>query len=494
MPPLLELRNIVKRYPGVLALDRVNLQLRAGEVHALVGENGAGKSTLLNILSGALRADDGEILIDGQEADIASPAHARRHGIATIYQEFKLVPALSVADNILLGNEPTRGALSFVDEDKAVSVASEVLSQLEEHLDPRQLVEHLSVAQQQVVEIARALSRRARILAMDEPTASLTEAEKENMFSMIRRLKNEGVGILYVSHRLEEVFEIAERVTVLRDGTVVASCATAETDRQQLVRWMVGRELEQQYPYEERERGDEILRLEQISTERLHESTLTVYRGEILGLAGLVGAGRTELVRAVFGADPLRKGTMRLDGQPFCPRSPREAIDAGVGLLTEDRNRLGLILQMNVGQNITLANLNAVLRNGFLSATKEREAATTFVQRLQIKPPFPEAAVDTLSGGNRQKVILARWLFTRAKLLMFDEPTAGVDVGVKHEIYRTMNALARQGIGIIVVSSDLPELTGICDRIVVMCDGRITGELSRAEATQERIMALATKF
>jgi ABC-type sugar transport system ATPase subunit len=365
---------------------------------------------------------------------------------------------------------------------------------LEEHINPHVPVEQLGVAQQQIVEIARALSHRSRILAMDEPTASLTDAEKNNLFALIRRLKKEGSGILYVSHRLEEVFEVADRVTVLRDGKVVASCVVTETDRQQLIRWMVGRELEQHYPYEERARGKEMLRVEQISTDRLHDVSLTLCRDEIVGLAGLVGAGRTEFVRAIFGADPVRQGRMLLNGTELKPRSPREAIRAGIGLLTEDRNNLGLILQMNVAQNITLANLTAVVQRGFVNTKNERATALTFIERLRIKPPYPDAAVSTLSGGNRQKVILARWLFTDAKVLMFDEPTAGVDVGVKYDIYKTMNELARQGIGIIVVSSDLPELIGICDRIVVMCNGRITGELSRAEATQETIMALATAF
>ena len=503
--PLLQLSNIVKRYPGVLALDSVNFDLRAGEVHCLLGENGAGKSTLLKILSGALSKDEGEILLDGKPVTIGSPAEAQQLGVCTIYQESKLVPALSVAENIVLGHEPvrrsaqhaggpTRGVFAILDQQEAQNNARAALSQLGEQLDLDEPVEYLSVAQQQIVEIAKTLSRRARVLAMDEPTASLTESERENLFTIIRRLKNEGVGIIYVSHRLEEIFDIADRITVLRDGRVINSCAISETDRQTLIRWMVGRELGQEYPHEERTRGEEILRLDHVTAGVLNDISLTIHRGEILGLAGLVGAGRTELARVIFGADSIDSGTMSFFGRRHQPRSPREAIDAGIGLLTEDRNRLGLITEMSAERNITLANIEAILQNGLLSKEKERAAAEAFIDQLRIKLPSADATVETLSGGNRQKVVLARWLFTDAKLLIFDEPTAGIDVGVKYEIYKIINDLAQRGIGIIVISSDLPELLGVCDRIAVMCGGTITGALTRAEATQEKVMALATRF
>ncbi len=494
MALLLEMRSIVKRYPGVLALDHANFDLHAGEVHCLVGENGAGKSTLMKILSGALPMDEGIILLDGNEVEIDSPAKAQRLGIGTIHQEFKLVPSLSVAENILLGSEPTTGAFSFVDKKQEQEIAHSTLSLLGEEFDTTEAVDNLGAAQRQLVEIAKALSKRTRIIAMDEPTASLTESETVNLFRVIQRLKREGVGIIYISHRLDEIFEIADRVTVLRDGKVVNTCSISEADKKNLIRWMVGRELGQEYPRVERKSGKEILRLEKVNAGKLKDINLTLYQGEILGLAGLVGAGRSELARIIFGADPISSGSIMLDGKSYRPPAPKDAIEAGIGLLTEDRNRYGLIMQMSVEKNTTLANLRDVVRRGLINKTKEREVASEFIGRLQIKPHDAEAMVETLSGGNRQKVVLARWLYTKSKLLIFDEPTAGIDVGVKYEIYNLMNQLVREGIGVMMISSDLSELLGICDRIVVMCNGRITGVLSREEATQEKILTLATSF
>jgi ribose transport system ATP-binding protein len=492
MTMLLEMQHIRKEYPGVIALDDVHFELRAGEVHCLLGENGAGKSTLMKILSGALRRDSGAILINGKEADIHSPADSQRHGIGMIYQDFKLVPELSVAENILLGNEPKGGNSLFIDYTRLHEAARQALALLDENIDTNVSVSLLSIAQRQIVEIAKTLSKRVKILAMDEPSASLTEKELQNLFKVIRKLKSEGVGVIYISHRLEEIFEIGDRVTILRDGKFIHTSPIAEVDRKGLVRWMVGRELENEYPKIILQRGKEVLKIEHLSAGFLSDINCTLHQGEILGLSGLVGAGRSELARVIFGADKKEQGKILFEGKEITPRSPREAIDLGIGLLTEDRNKYGLIMQMSVRENITLSNLQEIIKGGFIRRSTENSVTTKFSDDLRVKTPSIEQEVEHLSGGNRQKVVLARWLFTKSKLLIFDEPTAGIDVGVKYEIYNLINNLAKEGVGVIVISSDLPELLGICDRIIVMCEGKITGNLSRQEATQERIMTLAT--
>jgi ribose transport system ATP-binding protein len=506
MALLLQLKDIRKEYPGVLALSDVSLDLSAGEVHCLVGENGAGKSTLMKVLSGAIAKDSGQILIDGNPVEIRSPADSQRYGIGMIYQDFKLVPELTVAENILLGGEPVKysfgtgrnqggsngSTFSFIDFKKMHEIARAALDQLGEEIPTTALISSLSVAQRQMVEIAKAISRKVRILAMDEPSAPLTEKELQNLFKVIGRLKADGVGIIYISHRLEEIFEIGDRLTVLRDGKFIHTCAVSEADRRSLVRWMVGRELEQEYPKIVFERGPELLRVEHLDGGILHDINLTVYKGEVLGLAGLVGAGRTELARVLFGADRSSRGGIVLEGTPIHPRSPRKAIDLGIGLLTEDRNKYGLIMKMSVRENISLSNLRELMIGPFIDGKKETGIAREFSDQLQIKTPTVEQEVEKLSGGNRQKVVLARWLYTKSKLLIFDEPTSGIDVGVKYEIYNLINRLVEQGIGVIVISSDLPEILGISDRIAVMCEGRVAGILSRAEATQEKVMTLAT--
>ncbi len=493
MEPLLAMQGITKRYPGVIALSGVDFTLRAGEVNCLVGENGAGKSTLIKVLSGAVVRDSGSIRIEGNDARLGSPADAQRLGIGVIYQDFKLVPALSVAENILLGTEPVVGRTPFIDRKGMDEQASAALGLLGEEIDTRSPVGHLSVAKQQMVEIAKALSRNVRILAMDEPTAPLTERETENLFKVIRSLKDRGVGIIYISHRLEEIFEVGDRVTVLRDGTFVHACGIREIDRRGLIRKMVGRELENEYPRVELARGTEILRIENLSSERVSNVSLTLYRGEVLGLAGLVGAGRSELARLVFGADRRTGGRIILDGKEIAPESPHEAIREGIGLLTEDRNRYGLIMQMSIRENISLSSLRAMLTGPFIDRRKEETAARQLSDDLRIKAPGTGVVVENLSGGNRQKVVLARWLNTKARVLIFDEPTAGIDVGVKYEIYTLINRLAREGIGVIVISSDLPELLGICHRVAVMCEGELTGIVEGKEATQETVMTYAHK-
>ncbi len=486
------MHGVSKCYPGVLALDTVDFSLNAGEVHCLIGENGAGKSTLMKILAGALKLDNGAIVVNGNNALLHSPLAAQHLGIGTIYQEFKLVPQLSVAENIVLGHEPTHAASPFIDTEALTEKALSVLTQLGEAIDPTAIVGTLGVAQRQIVEIAKALSRKIAILIMDEPTAALTERERERLFALIRKLKAEGVGIVFISHRLDEVFDIADRVTVLRDGKVVSTGSITDVDRMTLIRLMVGRDLEREYPHVQLQRGSELLRLEHLNAKGLYDISLSLYQGEILGLAGLVGSGRSELARVVFGADPKISGNVVLRGKEIAPTSPHEAIAHGIGLLTEDRNLLGLVLQMSVKDNITLASLGNLFRGWLIDPKRERTVVEPLLVDLRIKAPHCDVEVETLSGGNRQKVVLARWLGTKAQVLIFDEPTAGVDVGAKYELYTSINALAQRGVGVVVISSDLPELLGICDRIVVMREGKICGELLRSEATQERVMMLAT--
>ncbi len=491
---LLQMQGIVKRYPGVLALNNVSFELLNGEVHCLVGENGAGKSTLMKILSGATDMDSGEIALDGNRVVIGSPSIAQQLGISTIYQEVRLVPDLNVAENILLGNEPTKYLPVFVDNKTLHEQARTILEQLGEEIDTREPVRNLSTAKRQIVEIAKALSRRVRILVMDEPTASLTGNEIDNLFAIIRRLKSEGISIIHISHRLEEIFTIADRVTVLRDGAKITTASVSDVKYPDLIRWMVGRELENECPAVKLEQGDEILLVENVTTSLLKNISFTLYKGEILGLAGLVGAGRTEIARVLFGADRTTAGRMHLFGKRYEPASPRDAIHRGVGLLTEDRNNEGLLLEMNVRENLSIANLPSLSMLSFINELDERRVTSDFIERLHIKTESTETEVGTLSGGNRQKVVLGRWLYTDSRLLIFDEPTVGIDVGVKYEIYQRINQLAHDGVGIIVISSDMPELLGLCTRIVVLCNGRISGFLTQEEATQEKVLTLATQF
>jgi ribose transport system ATP-binding protein len=490
---VLEMRDITKRFPGVLALDRAQLQLRAGEVLCLLGENGAGKSTLMKILAGAQAADSGGILLEGAPVTMHSPHHAQQLGISMIYQEFNLSPFLSVAENIFLGREPRLGRTPFVHWRRMHAEAREILARIRVDLDVRRPVHELSVAQQQMVEIAKALSVNAKIIVMDEPSATLTDHELAALFELIKTLRRQGLGIIYISHRLEEVFEIGQRVTIMRDGQHVATKEVCDVTREDIIRMMVGRDLHEEFPKEVFERGEERLRVENLSrTGAFREVSFKVHRGEIVGLTGLVGAGRTEVARAIFGADPISAGKIFLDGEPVLVRSPQDAIRQGIGLLTEDRKQQGLVLGMSVRENTTLANLKALLRGPFIARRKEREVAQRYVNDLRIKTPSIEQAAQNLSGGNQQKVVLAKWLYTGSKVLIFDEPTRGIDVGAKVEIYKLMNDLVRNGVAILMISSELPEILGMCDRILVMHEGRITGELARAEATQEKIMRLAT--
>jgi ribose transport system ATP-binding protein len=491
--PLLQMNGISKSYPGVQALNNVDFEVEAGEVHALVGENGAGKSTLMKILAGAEPRDSGEILLNGRPVGDLTPQKALELGIGMVHQEFNLVPYLSAAENIFLGREPRSRIPGFIDFKTMYREAQRIVDSLGANFDVRRPVASLSVAQQQMVEIAKATSQNAVIIAMDEPSATLTEHELESLFHLIRSLKASGIGIIYISHRLEEISQIADRVTVLRDGQLVGTRRVSEVSREDLIRMMVGRELKDMIPKQPAPIGGEVLRVEHLSRAGvLHDINLTVRAGEILGIAGLVGAGRTELARAIFGADPIDSGKIYLFGQEVKITSPQAAIRHGIGLVPEDRKQLGLVLQMVVRENISLANLKELSIAGFVNRRRERTAADQFVRELRIRTPSVEQKVRNLSGGNQQKVVLAKWLFTRSKVLIFDEPTRGIDVGSKVEIYQLMNELAAKGVAIIMISSELPEILGMSDRILVMHEGRIAGELSREEATQEKIMHLAT--
>ncbi|WP_244299960.1 sugar ABC transporter ATP-binding protein [Rubrobacter xylanophilus] len=487
--PVVRLRGICKEFPGVMAVDGVDLDILPGEVHVVAGENGAGKSTLMKLLSQVERPTAGEIYISGERVEFHGPGHAQRLGVAMVYQEFALAPHLSVAENLFLGREPGRGG--FVDRRAEKEEARGLLERVGLEVDPDRLVSTLTVAEQQRVEIAKALAIDAKVVIMDEPTATLAEKEIEELFGVIRDLTSQGRAVLYISHRLDEIFRIADRVTVMRDGKVVATLPVEELDEAKLVRLMVGREIGNLYPRPETQIGDVLLRVRGLSRgERLRDCSFEVRAGEILGFAGLVGAGRTELARAVFGADPVDAGEIELEGRRLRIRKPQDAIEAGIGYLTEDRKGEGLALQLGIDQNITLASLPA--RFGFIGLGRERSIAERRREQLNIRTPSVRRKVQVLSGGNQQKVVVARWLETRARVLFFDEPARGIDVGAKAEMFALIGELAREGRGIVLISSYLPELINMCDRILVMRDGSVAGVLEREEFSEERIIALAT--
>jgi ribose transport system ATP-binding protein len=484
------MKQIVKTYPGVQALKEVDFAIYPGEVHGLVGENGAGKSTLMKILAGAELMDSGQIILDGAPVSFLTPQQAQSAGIAIIYQEFNLVPELSVAENIFLGREPVR--LGFVRFQSERSAAREIIKSLGIDLDVDLPVKRCSIAQQQMVEIAKALSGNARLIAMDEPSATLTQHELDTLFALIRTLKQQGVSVIYISHRLEEIFAICDRVTVMRDGERIATAPVQDLTREAIIEKMVGRQITDEFPKEICTPGAELIRVEHLTGDMVRDVSFSLWHGEIVGLTGLVGAGRTEVARMLFGADPIGQGIVFLEGRPVQFATPRHAIDAGICLLTEDRKTQGLIMGMSIRENSTLPTLSEFTRALFVSQKKERLATLDSMRDLQIKAPSAESDVGHLSGGNQQKVVLAKWLLTHAKLFLFDEPTRGIDVGAKREIYLLMNHLVKQGAGILMISSELPEILGMADRILVMHEGRLAGELLREEATQEKIMALAT--
>ncbi len=489
--PVLEMRHIRKTFPGVVALDDVDFDLRRGEVHILLGENGAGKSTLMKILSGAYQKSAGQIILDGAEVEIKNPRHAQTLGISTIYQEFNLIPHLSVGENIFLGREPAR-LPGLIDQRTIFQEATRALSALGLTLSPRKLVKELRVAEQQMVEVAKALSLDARIVIMDEPTAALTEHEIGELFATIRRLKDKGRSIIYISHRMEELFEIGDRVTVLRDGRSVGTYDVRGMNKSELIRLMVNRELTELFPKEKAPRGQEVLRVEGLATKGgLTDISFSLHKGEVLGIAGLLGAGRTELARAIFGLDKISTGTIYLNGESQKIDSPRRAINFGIGFLTEDRKSQGLVLPLSVKANLCLSSVDKFSKWGIMDTKEERQAAGRYVKELRIKTPSIDQKVVFLSGGNQQKVVLSKWLCSQAEVFIFDEPTRGIDVGAKAEIYQLMNRLTASGVAIIMISSELLEVLGMSDRILVMRGGRITGEFSAEDATQERILQCA---
>ncbi|HSO30055.1 MAG TPA: sugar ABC transporter ATP-binding protein [Candidatus Sulfomarinibacteraceae bacterium] len=493
---LVEMIDISKTFPGVHALDGCHFELRPGEVHALVGENGAGKSTLMKILAGIYRRDAGTIRIRGQEVEIPSPRAAQDLGISIIHQELNLMGDLTVAQNIFIGREP-RGRLPFVLDERTLNArTAELFETLHLKLDPRARVSGLAVAQQQMVEIAKALSFSSEVLIMDEPTAALTATEIDELFRIIRHLRERGVGIVHISHRLEELKQISDRVTVMRDGRYIDTVQTADVSIQSVISMMVGRTIFEATPELPEQPDPEVI----LEVRDLHRGrairgvSFQLHRGEILGMSGLVGAGRTEVVRAIFGADPHDSGEILVRGKPVTIRTPSDAVAHGIGYLSEDRKRCGLALGMDVEANIVLASMRRFAdRIGRINFARTRAAALERVSGLTIKTPSILQRVQNLSGGNQQKVVIGKWLTADTEILIFDEPTRGIDVGAKSEIYRLLNDLAQQGRAIIMISSELPEILRMSHRILVMCEGRITGELSAAEATQERIMTFATQ-
>jgi ribose transport system ATP-binding protein len=487
---VLSLENITKRYPGVLALNDVSMSFLEGEVHALLGENGAGKSTLIKAVAGAINLDGGIIHVGGQDHQQMTPHLSRSLGIEVIYQEFNLVPPMSVAENIFLGD---KGSDKFLVDYKAMKTkARDIFKLFNVDINPDAMVQDLPPAKQQIVEIAKAVSKNVKILIMDEPSAPLSVSEVEHMFEIIRSLKQKGVTIIYISHRLEEVFRISDRVSVMRDGRYVATRLTKETNRKELINLMVGRELKESYPARANPPGEIALEVKNLSGNGDRDISFSVRKGEILGISGLVGAGRTELAMLLFGAVPSESGEVLIDGRPVQIKSPHDAIQKGVGLLTEDRKGQGLFLEMGVGWNISFPIIRKLSKYGVVNTKVETEIAQKYKERINIKTPSLEQRVINLSGGNQQKVVLAKALAAESDVLIFDEPTRGIDVGTKQEIYQLMTELANNGNAILMISSDMEELLGMSDRIIVLSEGKLAGEVTKEQFSQDYILDLAS--
>ncbi len=487
---ILKMSHITKIYPGVRALDNMSVEFERGEVHALLGENGAGKSTLIKVLAGAIEPDSGEICLEGKTYDKLTPKMSAELGIQVIYQETNLIPALSAAENVFLGNLITNGVM--VNQKKMYQETRRLFDSLNININPKTTVKYLTTGQRQIVEIAKAISRDARIIVMDEPSSSLTNSEVEALFQIVKDLQKKGVTVIYISHRLEELFQICQRVTVMRDGQFIETLKTKDTNREELIRLMVGRTLNETYPERQAKPGETVLETRNLYGNGDIDINFQLRRGEILGFAGLVGAGRTELVRMLYGADPAERGNILLKGEKIKLSSPSDGIQKGIGLIPEDRKIHGVIQKMNIKDNITLANFKGISKFGIINSKKEVQQAERFRRELRIKTPSLKQKVKNLSGGNQQKVVLAKWLATNSQILIFDEPTRGIDVGAKQEIYKLMRDLAEEGKSIIMVSSDMEEILGMSDRIIVMYEGRITGEIERKEFSQEKIMKLAS--
>ena len=491
--PILKLADIYKAFGCVQALAGANLELKPGEIHALVGENGAGKSTLVKIVTGVYQPDAGEILFAGERVAVSSPLDAQRLGIAAIYQEATVFPDLDIAENIFMGHHPVRFVSRQVAWREMYEQAAQPLRDLGVDLDPRTRVRGLTVAQLQMVEIAKALSFNARVLIMDEPTSALTLHEVADLFRIARKLREAGTAIIFISHRLDEIFELADRVTVLRDGHYVGTHDVSEVTHDELIRMMVGRTLDTLFPKMEVEQGEVLLRVKGLTKKGLFEDvSFELKRGEILGLAGLVGARRTDVARAIFGVQPADRGSIWVDGRQAKIRNPKDALALGIAYVPEDRQRHGLLLPMNITQNVTLPILQEFAKLGWLNDEAEARTAGEFANRLEVRAAGLWQFARELSGGNQQKVVLAKWLATYPQILILDEPTRGIDVGTKAAVHELMSQLASQGLAILMISSELPEILGMSDRVLVMCEGRVTGHFTRAEATQEKIMSAAT--
>ena len=494
--PLVCIRNLSKSFPGVRALDNCQFELMPGEVHALMGENGAGKSTLMKVLSGVYQKDEGEILVDGKPVDIPDPRAAQALGIGIVHQELNLMNHLSAAQNIFIGREPRSRLGLFIDERALNRKAAAIFARMHLKLDPRTPVGELTVAKQQMVEIAKALSFDSRVLIMDEPTAALNNVEIEDLFRIIRQLQTHGVGIVYISHKMDELRQIASRVTVMRDGQYVGTVPTATTPVETVIGMMVGRQLDSA-PRHPSHSADNEIALEVKGLTRgttIRDVSFALRRGEVLGFAGLMGAGRTEVARAIFGADPLERGEIHVHGKRVSIKSPKDAVRHGIGYLSEDRKHFGLATGMDVKANVALPSMRSFTSFGmFLDQRAIHRAADRYVKQLRIKTPSVDQQVRLLSGGNQQKIVIAKWLLRDCDILFFDEPTRGIDIGAKTEIYKLIDALAAEGKAIVMISSELPEILRMSHRVLVMCEGRLTGELPAGAATQENIMQLATQ-
>jgi ribose transport system ATP-binding protein len=488
--PILKMENISKTFPGVKALDGVHLNVYRGKVMALLGENGAGKSTLMKILSGVYERSEGDVYYMGQSVNFKNVKDAQDAGIAIIHQELNLIDALSIAENIFLGREPKK-SFGAIDRKKMVADAKELLESLNLAEDPNKSMKKLPIGRKQMVEIAKALSLDAKLIIMDEPTDALTDKETESLFKVIRTLRDQGKSIVYISHRLKEIFEICDDVTILRDGHFVAEKQVSDIDENTLIEMMVGRKLEEQYPYMKDNQGELLLEVEGLGNDHVHDIAFKLYAGEILGVSGLMGAGRTELAKTLYGTYPIKRGVMKLVGNRILPKSEAVVIKAGLTYVSEDRKKDGLVLSMSVKENISLSAMNRITRHHIIRKNEEVGLTRDFIRQLSIKTPSEAQKVKNLSGGNQQKVSIAKSLMTRPKVLVLDEPTRGVDVGAKKEIYDLMNQFKKEGMGILMISSEIPELLGMCDRILVMHEGTIQGELTRDEATQENIMRYA---
>jgi ribose transport system ATP-binding protein len=491
--PFIEMKGIKKSFHQHVVLDGVDFEVRSGEVHALMGENGAGKSTLMKILTGIYERDSGTIMVNGKEVHYRHPKEAEQDGISVIHQELNIIPTLTVAENIFLGREQTLGRTGIVRTKAMEEQAQTYLQRLGIEISPNEMAGNLSVGKQQIVEIARALSTNAKCLIMDEPTAALTDREIQTLFDVIRTLKQQGVAIVYISHRMEEIFTICDRISVLRDGQFIGTKNIPETNFDEIVHMMVGRQIGERFPKREKQIGEERLRVEGLTQKGTFENvSFSVRAGEILGVAGLMGAGRTEIMEAIFGARKVHEGAIYIDNKPVNIKSPRQAIGHGIAFITEDRKSKGLVLNMSVRENLTLPKSEQLANAGVIQAKKEKGLVQSLIARLKIKTASPELEVKALSGGNQQKVVFGKWLAMEPRILILDEPTRGVDVGAKKEIYEIMNELTAQGVAIIMVSSELPEVLGMSDRIMVVHEGKVTAILDNKNVDQETIMRAAT--